>query len=396
MTRKVGRMTLAIALIGTGVVFLVDNLLGYSWYLARLWPAVLIILGLEWLYNAEMARREGGRRVEADAGAIILLIVATTFAVSVSNWNWWPNGNQRVLQVNPTNFRLDIGPISSPFNTASREIELTQDLDVAQIQELVVSGSSGTIYVQDGPKAGVQLKVTAWGRNAEDAEAKARETQLKVEGGSRTTVRAVRPASVNYRYQESLLITLPKDAVLTLKVDNASGSVQIADRTGDVTVTNSSGSVRVDRVKGNAELSTASGSVTAAGIQGDLKATSSSGAVVVEQVTGNLQVGSSSGSVTVNGAGGKVSAQTSSGSVYVTTDKVGGDYALNATSGSVRLTMPAAAGVKVDARASSGTVSGPSWLTIGEGRNSGSGTQGDGAYHVEIRTSSGSINIEAR
>jgi DUF4097 and DUF4098 domain-containing protein YvlB len=396
MIRKVGRITLAVALIGAGTVFLVDNFLSTSlgWYLARMWPALLIVLGLEWLYNAEANRREGGRGVVADPGAIVLLIIVAVVGASFAGTAWRIGQVRRTVTVPP--LHIEVGNIASPFNQVSKEIELTQDLALDQLQSLSITSSSGRIYVQDGSTARVQLKVTAWGRSAEEAEANARQTQLKVDGAGQVTVRAVRPASVSYKFAESFIITLPKDAAVALKVDSSSGDVQIADRTGDVTATNSSGSLRADRIMGNVDLRTASGNVGATNIEGDLKATSSSGSVTADLVSGSVQANSTSGNVSVVGAKGPVTAQASSGSVNVTASTVGGNYNLGASSGSVRLMIPQSAGVAVDARSSSGTVTGPAWLTIGEGRNSGAGTQGDGAQKVTIRTSSGSITVEAR
>lgn len=394
MTQRIGRLTLALALIAGGAAFLADNLLAtdFAALLARLWPALLILLGLEWLVFSAIAHTDG-HHVKSDGGAVFLLIVVVIVAMSINGWrSWAPRFNwSPVRHVN-----VEVGPIPpvsfSPLGQVPGEAVLTEELDLSQAQALMVNAQSASITVQDGEKPRVELRVRTWSRTQQEAEDLARQTLLNVTPGPTVNVSAQH--SVNGRFEDQFIITLPKATALSLRTTTQSGSIAIADRTGTVSAESSSGSVRIERVNGDVDVRASSGSITVGWVTGDVKANSSSGGVKVEHIAGNAQLNSTSGSVTVAAVSGKLSAQASSGSVNVSGSAVGGDYDLGAVSGSVRLVIPSTADVNVTARATSGSVTGPDWLIIGEGRNSGTGTQGSGQYDVAIRTSSGSISIE--
>jgi DUF4097 and DUF4098 domain-containing protein YvlB len=394
MTRKVGRITLAAALIVAGAVILFDNLFHsqISWYVARLWPALIILVGLEWLAASATGQRDGVKP-SADAGAVVLLVIVAMVAANSSTWYRSPF-NRHVPNVNVDVKIPEISIPSFSFGNVSAETVQTWPLKVDAIQELAVTTSSGDITVQEGSEAKVEMHVRAYGNTTAEADRLAQQFVLRVEEGARTTLRVQRP-NVS-RGDASLVITLPSSAKLALNAEASSGSINVAGREGNVTLSTSSGSIRVDRVNGNVDLRTSSGSITVNDVKGSLSATASSGSINATGVTGDTKVGSTSGSVILNDVGGKINAQASSGSVTVTTSTVGGDYDIGAVSGGVRLTVPATAAIDVTARASSGQVSGPSWLTIGEGRNSGSGRQGDGKFKVNLHSSSGEIRLTTR
>lgn len=410
MSRKVGRVTLAATLMIAGGIILIDNLLGtdIAWYIGRLWAAILILLGLEWIATATRAEREG-TKAAFDAGAVVGLVIVAIIASNVSSWGRAPRfileaRNRPSVNVEIAVPQIDmpqitIPPITTPgnpFGSVSAEVVKTELLDLARAPNLVINSSSASVTVKDGPQAMVEMRVRAYGRSAEEAGVVAETVRLDVrQAADRTTIGTHFPTAGN-RTEVSFVVTLPNDAPVTLNVTTSSGSVNVADRTGNVTVVSSSGAIRVERIAGNVDLRANSGSVMAAAIAGDAAATSTSGSVQVEDITGNVKIGTTSGSVILRNMGGRVSAQSSSGSITVDTETVGGDYDVSAVSGAVRVTIPASAGVSVSAKASSGRVTGPAWLTIGEGRNSGSGTQGDGAHKLSLRTTSGGITLEAR
>jgi|GEM_PF-3465367 len=392
MNHRVGRLTIAATLIAVGVAVLIDNLQGTSitWYVAKFWPGLLVLLGLEWLFVA--ARSGGTAPIRLDGGAVVLLVIVGLVGASyVSAWRGPVvfRGNWSAPQI-----RFD-GIPHFGGGIVSDEYVQTADLDMAQIRDLSIDGGSFSVTVREGDKAQVEFKVRAYGSNASDANENAHRFQLRVDKGANTRVSVDHPTSFSLQ-SSSFIITLPKGATPALRVETSSGSIQVYGHGGPLTAKASSGSVHAERINGSADLRSTSGSVTALGIQGEAAITTSSGSIRVENVRDSVKANSTSGSVNVLNAGKRVTAGASSGNVTVESKEVGGEYDLQATSGSVRLVIPASAGVTVDARASSGSVSGPSWLRIGEGRNSGSGTQGDGANRVTLRTSSGSIRVDAR
>lgn len=395
MHMKVGRLTLAVALILLGAVLVVDNLLQtqLAWFLARLWPGLLILLGLDWVYAAARIQ-EGGDRIRTDGGAIALLVILAIIAGNVGPMR---RGSVQWHSSPLVEFSVPSPPSPPPlpgFGTSSVPAEhlLARQFEPG-VREFSLSAGAGSVEIYEGPDLLVELRVIAYGRDRAEAEALVRRVQLKVDAGTGAKVSAVVPQELN-RAELRFKVMLPPDVAVA--VDTSSGAVAVRQRTGATVVQTSSGAIEVGPVTGHVDLRTSSGSVRASEVSGSATVTTSSGKIELVRIGGDVRATSTSGAISITEAGAKVSAQATSGAVRLTTSQVAGSYDLGSVSSSVRLEIPASAGVTVDARSSSGTVSGPRWLTIGEGRNSGTGTQGDGAHRVSIRTSSGSISVEAR
>lgn len=386
MTRQIGRLTLAFALIAAGIIFMVDNLYGthLAWYIGRLWPALLVVLGLEWVVAAQ--RHSDAR---PDGGALVILVIIAIVAANVgANWRapWrttWTGVQVEVpiisdlpdLPALPPIPALPLLPRLSGAGDVKGEVVLGHEDPAATLTDLDLRTTAGDVVVESGNQFRVELRVTAWGRDQRDAEEQARQVQLRVDSGTVTRVSAQLPNNAN-RIALSWRVQVPLGT--NVKVDSSSGAVTVSGVDRDVNIQNSSGTSTVTH---------AGGAVTV---------TSTSGTVRITDVAGRVRAAVTSGHVTVENPAGAVSAQTSSGLIDVTAAKVGGDYDLTAVSGNVTVRIPATAGVNVSARATSGTVAGPAWLTIGEGRGSGSGTQGGGEYKLTIRTNSGSIRLDER
>lgn len=383
MARDVGRLTLAASLIILGVAFMVDNLMGWriAWWLARLWPLLLIGFGLEWVWAAQ--RGDSGQRLRPDSGAVAMLVL-----LGIASAIWAENSMPRVV-VAPPSIRYESrnseyehrytmpqivipNPVAIPFGNASANLVQTFDQAVPDLKMVDVADSSAAIEVTRGGRFQVELSITGYGLTEQDARLNAERVRLRVDQGQTTRIRAEGAEGLS-RYTVRYRIQLP-DGV-GLKAESTSGSIRVSDLRGAVILQSSSGSIRVEKIAGDVTAIATSGSIDAQEVHGLIRATASSGAIRVEEPRGPLSL------------------QTTSGAIRVTADEVVGDMDLTTSSGSVTVTIPEEAGVAVNARTSSGTVTGPAWLTIGEGRGSGSGTQGDGKHYIQIRTSSGPVQL---
>ncbi|MFZ5826281.1 MAG: DUF4097 family beta strand repeat-containing protein [Bacillota bacterium] len=382
MNHKVGRVTLAVALIAVGAALVYDNITGtaLAWSLFRLWPALLIMLGLEWI----VAAAKPGSRVHADGGAVALLIVGLIMLGALTTV---------VRTTNSVRWAIDSRPPVMPAvgtTVSSDEVTSTYPLDGETLPHLIVSGGSASVMVVPGEKAQIQLGVKALGRSHAEATDNASRALLDIEKGAATRVGLNLPPGINYAML-TLRITVPEP--VKLSINTSSGYVEVIDRQADVAAASSSGAIKVENVAGLVDLRSSSGTIAARRITGSVSAISSSGAVRIEGVSGDVEASATSGAVYVIDAGGKVGAQTSSGRVGVETREVGGDYDLGTVSGSIHFAFPRTASLTLDARTSSGSIHGPRWLTYGEGRGSAAGSQGEGTYKAMIRTTSGSIYL---
>lgn len=385
MSQHVGRLTLAFALMIIGVSLIIDNLLQteIAVYVGHLWPVLLMALGLEWIWAA--GRLDAGQKMRMDLPALIMLGLV---AVGLAAWSEvrldrrWRSETHRFPPRIESHVPSPPSPPSPPsalrppfLATLPATVETTYDTFDPAVNRIEISDSSAGITVRSGSKLQVKLKATGYGSSETDAQENARSLRLQVTaagGAAKVSVERLR--------------TLNRFG-LTYEVEVPSGV--------NVTVRSSSGSVVVEGIDGAVDVTAASGHIRIGEIAGSVSASSSSGSMDLERISGNLKANANSGSIRIKDVQGAVSAQASSGSIQVESLQVGGPYDLTASSGGVRLKLPGSANVAVKARASSGTVTGPRWLTIGEGRNSGSGALGTGQHEVTIRTSSGSIHVDA-
>ncbi len=380
MSRNVGRLTLAGALIVMGVALVADNIwqLDIAMYIGRLWPALLILLGLEWI--AASKRTWGDEQMKVNPFALVALGVV---AIAMAGWSsarmdsrfpmdhWYGQASVPPIEVRVPS--VTVAPLPLLGGNVGAEVTSTYETPVEGLQEISVVDSSAQIEVKSGSEFKVTLKATGYGSSSADAEANARSLELRVTPGRVTRIETVRTRVLS-RMGLSYEIEVPKG--VSVKIRSSSGSVSVREIDGAVDATASSGNVEIREVTG------------------DVAVTTSSGSIKLEEIGGAIRANANSGTIQIDQAVRGVTAQASSGSIEVKTDTVGGPYDLTASSGSVKLTVPESASIAVTANASSGSVSGPAWLSTGQGRHSGSGRQGGGEHTVSIRTSSGSINLD--
>ena len=84
-TRRVGSLTCGIAMVGFGILFLLNTLFGLIDYteIFSLWPLLLICLGVEMLISNMKYSDTERFTLVYDKGAIMLTILVTNFAVGM-------------------------------------------------------------------------------------------------------------------------------------------------------------------------------------------------------------------------------------------------------------------------------------------------------------------------
>ncbi len=85
ITRRVGSLTCGVAMVGFGVMFLLNTLFGLIDYteIFSLWPLLLICLGAEMLISNMKYSDTERFTLVYDKGAIVLTILVTIFAVGM-------------------------------------------------------------------------------------------------------------------------------------------------------------------------------------------------------------------------------------------------------------------------------------------------------------------------
>ncbi|MEM1433515.1 MAG: DUF4097 family beta strand repeat-containing protein [Pseudomonadota bacterium] len=160
----------------------------------------------------------------------------------------------------------------------------------------------------------------------------------------------------------------------------------------------SGGAVAVEQLGANAELRTSGGAVSVSGVAGDLLASTSGGPIAVDGVSGNVRVRTSGGALNLEALAGYVDAVTSGGSIqasFVPGNDRGG--VLKTSGGRIAVALDPAANLSIDARTSAGQVRTSLPIAVsGKPRRSRlKGSLGDGGEALTLRSSGGSISLEA-
>ncbi|MCL2323742.1 MAG: DUF4097 domain-containing protein [Oscillospiraceae bacterium] len=203
-------------------------------------------------------------------------------------------------------------------------------------------------------------------------------------------------------------------------IENRSGSINMDKIDSDnLSLQSSSGSINIDTasIKNVAKIKTSSGSINISNfkasmsniesgsgsirfrnldVENELMLSASSGSIRCERINSeSFNVHSTSGSVNASYLTGKGSIFTSSGSIKINNFKVLGNTQLNASSGSIHLSMWDSQNYNLDIKTFSGSISCNMPLNYsGNRKNIASGTVGDGSVGtLSVSTSSGSIHI---
>lgn len=166
-------------------------------------------------------------------------------------------------------------------------------------------------------------------------------------------------------FNDSVIVTVPKDKLTSLSIESKAGDVSICGLTGsasgNITVRSSAGEVEIERVHGF----------------GELEIKSSAGQIEMNDVeVGKATVTSSAGSVDIEDFAGSLDLKTSAGGVEVSLKK--GVYSEDKYY------------VELDASAGSVTVDGEK--VKGSDRSFGRGSE----YRIKIETSAGSIEFKTK
>lgn len=96
----------------------------------------------------------------------------------------------------------------------------------------------------------------------------------------------------------SLEVRMPEG--LHLDVDDGSGSIEIENVRGDISLEDGSGSLTMKDIGGEVEIEDGSGSIAVSGVGGDLSINDGSGSITVRGVAGSVTVDDGSGSIDVS------------------------------------------------------------------------------------------------
>jgi len=392
--QRVGRLTVAIGLVLFGVALLIDNFRGgqdYLTWVIKLWPALLIGFGVEYLVRSLIVQRqpEGTNQVALRfdfGGAFLLLLVGLLSAGIFTFRHWIVNEPGRITFIG--------GPSVSATDSAA--------VKVGNAKELQVDVSVGSVRLEQASNPAevrVEATYTAYGLaiDTERVRADLGSIKLKITEGDVITVGTDTPNRLD---NVSIKYVVYAPPGLKVKTDARAGSIQVTDYRGDMVLTTGAGRVDVEAGTGSVDARSSAGSITVRNFNGPVSARASIGQIEVDNVVGSLQLDSGTGSINVREfAGGKLVAETRTGGISVNSSAMlDGDVVLKTSAGSVSLVLPRESSMRASAQTRAGSMSLPPFMSVtGNGPSkSGVGTSGDGKYTVTLEAGTGSVHFTTR
>jgi DUF4097 and DUF4098 domain-containing protein YvlB len=178
-----------------------------------------------------------------------------------------------------------------------------------------------------------------------------------------------------------------------VRAGTGSGGVRITGMSR-VRAETGSGSIHLSDVRGDVDAHTGSGGIDAENVSGAFRAETGSGSIEATlRNAGPVEVSTGSGSIRVAGIKGGLNAKTGSGTITLDGDPTA-DWIVHSSSGGVTVKLPSSAGFDLRAHTSSGRITSDHPVTVHSAeRRSLEGQVRGGGPRVELRTSSGSIQI---
>jgi len=352
-TSKVGPITLAIGLIASGLVLLLYNfgVVSSLTWLWKLWPLLLIGVGVEYFIRKRIAGKE---EVRFHAGSLILIIIliivgGAAYAVATisKDFGGFFNGIPW--------YRTEL---AYQRNWESEPVQIKAE------EELVINNKIGEIKLFSAP--GNELKVKSVIHSA-------------ASGASRELADKINPEIK--REENRVIVQMPENG-------NTGDRYLVIDMEIAVPV---GVNVRVD---------SGTGRVYAEKMDQNMIIVGNTGTIELRAIGGDVEIRNNTGRVEVFEPGGDLLAETNTGSIEVTSDRpLTGKYQLKSNTGLVSLQLPKESDLLIAAESRTGkvTLEGLSGNLEKEGLgNKYSYKLGAGKGLADLRVGTGAINITVR
>lgn len=255
-------------------------------------------------------------------------------------------------------------------NSTEYHQDFKETYKTADIDEISLGIANGDISVNQGDTDEIMVEVKNNSRNKITCGRNGNTVEVKQESESFMVF------NLSFMSNSEVTVTVPKSYNKKLNLRTSSGDIRIS---GDYDVekficNSSSGSFSADTVKCQS-----------------IDINASSGEIRAKKLEGNCSVKTSSGSIRIDAVNGEGSFKTSSGSITTDFEAITGNVDVNASSGSIHMSIREDADCSIDMNTSSGHIN-SDYPTTGS-KKSKNAQIGSGSKKVRASTSSGSISL---
>ncbi|MDH6425723.1 DUF5668 domain-containing protein [Paenibacillus sp. FSL R7-0048] len=356
---KIGSFTAALGCIALGVIIVMAqyDMISYE-VLGFLWPALLVLFGLEMLIRL-FIKSDVKSRVSGWAILLIIVLIGASGAQTVMAGGSLSNliGNTHLTPLS--------GNVEVKENITTLKIVLPSG-------KVKVEGVAGSSLDYEG-------SLLLPGKSQSDAES-ALEKKWKVSTEGDTLIMELDTdhnwfSNIQFGFNTKspyLNISAPNN--LAVEVETSDGSIEAWNLKSGIEVETSNGALNIHDIVGEVDAHTSNGSLSVQNIQGEVELVSSNGAIVLDNIDGALSAKSSNGKITINSA-------------------VTGNWKCTSSNGKIIVGLPAVSDAKIIADTSNGSLKGNvPWDRDGD--SYGTAVLGKATYTVDLSTSNGSVTVD--
>ncbi|CQR53886.1 DUF4097 family beta strand repeat-containing protein [Paenibacillus riograndensis] len=355
---KIGSFTAALGCIIFGVIIALAqfDVITYQ-ALGYLWPALLILLGLETLLRI-FIKSDAKTRISGWAVVLIVILVAAS-------------GAQKVLSD---------GSLSGIFgNTQLVPVNGTAEVQPG-IKNVKIELPHGKIKLNgvEGSKLDYEGKLELPGDSEQEASSALAQKWTVIAEGDTLTMKLegnsgwLSNIHIGFNFKDPYLnVSLPSN--LAVEVETSDGSIEAGNLQSGIEADTSNGRLDIHDVAGGVDAHTSNGTITAQNVKGEVKLVSSNGAMSLGNIDGSLYAKSSNGKITINSG-------------------ITGEWKCSSSNGKIIAGVPAATDATITADTSNGSLKGNVSWDGSDGH--GTAVLGSGTHKVSLSTSNGSVTVD--
>lgn len=393
--KKIGVISLGILLVLIGTAALYSQIVGFSFLevVARWWPAVLIILGLEILFFNIFVNKEE-YKIKLDAASIIIIILITTVLGVTAGVNNIVKNNFGALRKVGTMLPWD--NINFPGTT---QFKKNASVDAAKSSKLTIDNSLGEIKLEkaSGSKLEISANITVNNNDGDYANSLADQI-LKIEEGATIKVSAeenfdknkIGSIKVNY------VIKVPSN--LEVEASNKFGNITVSNLDKNLKVDNTNGEIKINGIGGNLDINNKFGSTSIENVKGNVNFESTNGDIKIKEIGGALVVRNKFGQIRATNVTGPLDVQSANGDVSIECSKIlDTSMKVECTFGNVELTLPEKQTGSYKLSTKFGNIKGGSQISVSKTDNGinekAEGSFQEGKASFSVNCTNGNITI---
>ena len=181
-----------------------------------------------------------------------------------------------------------------------------------------------------------------------------------------------------------------------VKAVTSTGNIRVAKVTGDVDAKTSTGEIQIYDVNGFVKAVTSTGRINVDKVSGDVDAKTATGEIQIHRVDGFVKAVTSCGGIDITGVGGLSEARTDTGKISLEVPAIRDNLEIRSSNGSITVFLSLDIVAQLEASTSNGNITYQDLpLTVTElSKHKLTGRLGEGGARINIKTSTGSINLK--